>query len=493
MRVSKNVTYSLGYLGKILVLIGLVFLVPILVGLIYGEMTYQGNNIYLGYLIPAFSSLLIGYLLQRRFETKRLNLVQGMFLTGMAWVVISFFCSIPFVWISEMTLVNSYFEAVSGFTTTGITMITNLDPFPKSLLFWRSLIQWIGGLGILSFFLFIGRKGISEHILFRGESHKIKSSKPVPNVSRTIKYLWIIFVGFTGILITLLFAEGVSLYDSITHAFTTLSTGGFSPHNSSIEFFREQGFAHFRLIEYTVILFMFLGGTNFVVHYRVLRGKISSLWNNMEMKMWWIILGGSTLLIMYEIGFYERAIEPLFRNTLFQVVSIATTTGYQTEFIGSKFFGPMARQIFLLLMVIGGCVSSTGGGIKVRRVGIIIKGIWNRIRRASRPKEMITPLMIDGERIDETQLERVFIIFGSWILIIVIGGIFTALFSDLGPLVSFSGIFSALGNIGPSYMSVAEMANLHSVIKIFYTLAMLIGRLEVLPIFILFNREVWKR
>ncbi len=319
MNLPKNLRYSLGHLGRILILIGIVCLIPIFVGLVYQEWTYLGNNIYLGYIIPGVLSIFFGLIFNKKFECRRLNLVQGLFLTGLAWIIISFFCSFPFLIISDMSFINSYFEAVSGFTTTGITMITNLDPFPKSLIFWRSLIQWIGGLGILSFFLFIGRKGISEHILYRGESHKIKASKPVPNIARTIKYLWMIFGGFTALMVLLLWAEGTTLFDAVNHAFTTLSTGGFSPHNASIEFYRINGFENYKLIEYTVIFFMFLGGTNFVVHYQVLKGKLSSLWNNLEMKMWWAILGLSTFFIMYEVGIFDHAIEPLFRNTVFRL------------------------------------------------------------------------------------------------------------------------------------------------------------------------------
>lgn len=492
VKLPKNLRISLAYLGRLLIIIGVVSLVPTLVALFYHEWTYLGNNIYLGYILPALVTIVIGLILNRKFEAERLDLVQGLFFTGLAWIVISFLCSIPFLLISELSVIDSFFEAVSGFTTTGMTMITDLDPLPKSLLFWRSLIQWIGGLGILSFFLFIGRKGISEHILYRGESHKVRSSRPVPNIGRTIRYLWIIFGGLTATMILLLRLEGVSFFDAITHSFTTLSTGGFSTHDASIEYFRANGFAHFRLIEYTVILFMFFGGTNFVVHYRVLKGKITSLWDNLEMKMWWAILGTSTVLIMYEAGVFDHAIEPLFRNTVFQVVSIATTTGYQTKFIGNEFFGAAAKQIFLILMVIGGCVSSTGGGIKVKRVGIMLKGIWNRIKRASRPREMLTPLVVDGERVDRAELERVFIIFGIWVFLIGAGGVITTMFSNYGAFESFSGVFSALGNIGPSYLSPVQLVSLSAVVKVFYMFAMLVGRLEVLPIVILLNREVWK-
>ncbi len=491
MKLPRNLEYSLGALGRLLVIIGVVLLIPNLVALYYSEWVYEGSIVYFGYIFPAILSIALGFILNKKFEMRTLNLVQGLFLTGLAWIIISFFCSIPFIMITKMSLINSYFEAVSGFTTTGITMITNLDPLPKSLIFWRSFIQWVGGLGIITFFLFIGRKGISEHILFQGESHKIKTSKPVPNVGRTIRYLWIIYAGFTAVLIFLLWLEGVSLFDGFTHAFSTISTGGFSPYNASIEYYRINGFAHFRLIEYTIVAFMLLGGTNFVVHFRVLKGKIQSLWNNMEMKMWWGIIGITTFLIMLEAGLFDRAFEPLFRNSIFQVLSIATTTGFQTQYIGGPYFGALAKQIFLILMVVGGCVSSTSGGIKVRRVGIILKGIWNRIKRASRPKEMLTPLVVDGEKVENTELERVFIIFATWIFLLVIGGMLTAALSSYDPFACFSGMFSALGNIGPSFLSVEQVVGLNSIVKVFYTFAMLVGRLEILPIFILLNREVW--
>lgn len=402
--IPKNLRYSLGPLGQLLISMGVVILLPLFVGFYYSEWNYLGADWYVGYLIPAITAMGLGFILERKFEVRDLNLVQGLFLTGLAWIIISFFCSIPFILVQKMPLIDAYFEAVSGFTTTGITMITNLNPLPKSLLFFRSLIQWIGGLGIITFFIYIGIKGISEHVLFRGESHKIKSSRPVPNLMRTVTYLWIIYGSFTLALTLLLWIEGTTFYDAITHSFTTLSTGGFSPHNASIAYYRINDFPNYKLIEYTITIFMILGGTNFVIHYRVLRGKIQNLWNNMEMKMWWGILGISTVLIMYESGVFNQ-IEPVFRNTVFQVAAIATTTGYQTEYIGSEFFGGLARQIFLILMVIGGCVSSTGGGIKVRRVGIMIKGIWNRIKRASRPREMLTPLVIDGDKVDRIELE----------------------------------------------------------------------------------------
>jgi len=487
LNIPRNLERSLGPLGRLLLVIGILLLIPVFLAVYFSEFEIYGYIVYLGYLLPALISMGVGTLLDKKFEQKSLNLVQGLYLTGIAWIIISFFCALPFTIITEMGFLNSYFEAVSGFTTTGITMIENVNVIPNSLLFFRAFIQWIGGLGIITFFLFIGRKGISEHILYRGESHKAKSPNPVPNLERTIKYLWTIYIGFTVVLISLLWLQGVTFFDATAHAFTTVSTGGFSTHNASIGFY--QGLANYRLIEYTIIVFMFLGGTNFVIHYRFLKGKIRSVWDNMEMKLWWSIVIVATVLVMISAGLFGDSLESLFRTSLFQVVSIATTTGFGTEYIGSEYFGALAKQVFLILMVIGGCVGSTAGGIKVKRVGIMVKGIWNHIKKASRPREMITNLTVDGEKISDTELMRVFTIFASWILLLVIGGMVTALLSNHDPFACFSGMFSALGNIGPSYLG--SMVSLNPIIKIFYIFAMLVGRLEILPIFILLNREVW--
>ena len=495
MRVSKNLKSSFGHLGSLLMMIGGILLIPILVSFYYSEWSYLGTNIYLSYFLASFFSFVVGFVLKRRFREEDINLIQGLFLTGFSWIVISVFGAIPFVLISDLSFVDAYFETVSGFTTTGITMFTDIEVLPRSLIFWRSLIQWIGGLGIITFFLFVGSRGVSEHSLFRGESHKIKSQQPVPNISRTIKILWIIYGGFTFIMIFLLWSQGVSFFDSVAHSFTALSTGGFSPYDGSIGYYASQGFRNYKVIEYIVIFFMFLGGTNFVVHYQVFRGKIRSLWDNMEMRLWWLIILVSTVMVMFDafMSGAAKSVEVLFRRSLFQVISIGTTTGFETEWIGGEFFSAASRQVFLILMVIGGCVNSTGGGFKVKRFGIIIKGSWNRIKRFSRPKRMLTPLMVDGGEFEDSQLMRVFVIFSIWIIILVIGGLVTALLSDYTAVQSFSGIFSALGNIGPSYMTVAEVSNLNPIIKIFYVFAMLVGRLEVLPIIILLNREVWRR
>ncbi len=492
MNISKDMKCSFEHLGDILIIFGLILIIPVFIALIYSETTYNKTIIYLGYLFPSFLSIITGTFLKTKFEAGEINLVQGLFLTAISWIIISFFGSLPFVLLTDLSILNAYFESVSGFTTTGMTMLTEISSLPKSLIFWRSMTQWVGGLGIITFFLFIGGRGISEHSLFRGETHGAFSERPVPNMKKTIKIFWAIYCAFTFSMAILLWLEGTTFFDGITHAFTTLSTGGFSPYDSSIEFYRISGFENYRLIEYTTTFFMLLGGTSFVIHYRLLNREINSLWDTLQAKSWLILLIVSVFIIFINIGGYQE-IEATFRNTVFQVVSIATTTGYQTQYIGSSYFPATAKQIFLILMIIGGCTNSTGGGIKVKRLALMIKGIFNRIKRISRPKRMLTPLIVDGNKVEEKQLERIFVVFTTWMLLLVIGGMITSFFSTHDPYSSFSGMFSAIGNIGPSFLSVQELINLNPVIKIFYMFGMLLGRLEIIPVLVLFNKEIWKK
>jgi trk system potassium uptake protein TrkH len=376
---------------------------------------------------------------------------------------------------------------MSGFTTTGITMFTGLESMPRCLLFWRSLTQWIGGLGILTLFLAVIRPGVSAHRLFGAESHKITVGRPVPGVAHTIRILWIIYAGFTAFIFIALVAARVSWFDSICHSFTVLSTGGFSPYDASIEHFRMIGHPHFILIEYVLLIGMLMGGTSFLVHYRVLKGNWKALFDNIEMKLWWGFIISFVGFICVERflnttplsgpssgGLHLLAeTEQVIRNVLFQVVSIITTTGFATKEIGGGYFGPVAKQLFLIMMVIGGCVGSTGGGLKVLRIGLLFKLILREVFRLS-------------------EIYRTGALFFTWMTLLVVGGIVTAFLSRQGAYEAFSGMFSALGNIGPCYIPVEEMGRLHSGVKITYIFGMLAGRLEILPVLLIFSRRAWR-
>ena len=491
-------------LGSLLLALSGILLIPLLVVLAGGELA-QGWATFLAFVVPAALALVGGLVCLKVFRGGTPNGVQAMLLCSLAWLAFSAIGAIPFVIGIGKSYLDGFFETMSGFTTTGITMFTGLDAMPKSILFWRSLTQWVGGLGILTFFLAITRHGAAAHRLFGAESHKIAAGRPVPGLANTVKVLWAIYGLFTVLVILGQAVAGASLFDATCHSFTALSTGGFSPYDASIEHYRLAGYAHYVWIEYVLIAGMLAGGMNFLVHHGVLRGNIRRLWDNAEMRLWWGLIAtfvvaiiGERLLKAWPAAWFRAdgsvlvRIEEEFRLTLFQVVSILTTTGFGTRDIASGWFGHVARQLFLVMMVVGGCVGSTGGGIKVMRIGILGKLVKREVFRLWAPRQAISTVIVDGKPLGTDEIHRVCGLFFAWVVLLAIGGLITAFLSDHGGYESLSGMFSALGNIGPCYISVPAMGQLDPLIKITYILGMLAGRLEILPVLLLFSPRAWR-
>ncbi|MBN1411635.1 MAG: TrkH family potassium uptake protein [Spirochaetales bacterium] len=492
-----------GTLGSLLIVLGGLLLIPLFIALIYGELA---TPVFLAFLIPSGIAFGSGFLLSLIRPKIQLNEKEAVLICGTAWLAFSAIGGLPFLFSFGASYLDSFFETMSGLTTTGITVFSGLDFLPRSILFWRSLLQWIGGLGILTLFLaIISIKG-GGHRLFGAESHKIESVRPVPGLVGTIRILWIIYTGFTVFIILLLTLFGMPLFDSVCNSFTALSTGGFVPHDASISWYAQEGYAFAPLFEYILILGMFLGGANFLIHYRLFRGDARALFDTTEMRLYLGFLFGFTLLIMAEHllrhpslftshteGFPDilSRLESIFRTSFFQTTSILTTTGFATQNIAGPFFGGAARLLFLVMMVIGGCVGSTGGGIKVLRVGILLKLVKREVGRLWKPKESYVPLLLDGKRIDPVELSRVYGIVAAWLVLLVIGGLFTAFFTSYTAIESFSGMASALGNIGPCYIPDAGMRELPAVIKVLYIFGMAAGRLEILPVLLLVRRKAW--
>jgi len=497
----------LHYLGRILQILALVMLFPLIAVFWYWRAFGDGWDTVWAFVCPAAASLMIGTMLRILFPDKTMDAAGSLILCALGWIVVAGLGAVPFVMGIHAPCLDAYFEAMSGFTTTGITVFSGLDTMPRSILLWRSLTQWLGGIGILSFFLVVTLPGGAAHHIYGAESHKIGSSRPVPGMLNTVKILWGIYSLFTLMAIIAFAWSGQGVFDGLCHACTALSTGGFSPHDSSIEFYRQDSTVNFRLIEYTVTFFMLLGGINFLVHYRVMTGNIKALWDNAEVRYWWGLLGGFTGLICLEhlartgtlsyilsqgFAMQWHHIEDSIRTTLFQVVSLMTTTGFGTRDIGSDYFGVAAKQLFLVMMVIGGCVGSTGGGFKVLRVVILNRLMLGEVFRARVSPRASTGVVIDGKPVPEREVQRVAGLFFGWMALLLLGGLITALLSQHGPLASLSGMFSALGNIGPCYISVADMIQIHPAVKVTYIVGMLAGRLEILPVLLLFSWKAWR-
>jgi trk system potassium uptake protein TrkH len=493
-----QVNYVFHFLGHLLETLGVVFLFPLIPVFLYWGRLGDGPSTIVAFAVPSAGAFITGRILRRRFEAQQPRPIGSMLICGLGWIVASAFGALPFYIASGSGYLNGYFEAMSGFTTTGITLFTGLDEMPRSILFWRALTQWVGGIGILSFFLAITFRGSGAHHIFGAESHKISATRPVPGLFHTLKILWGIYAGFSLVSTVVLTLEGMPVFDALCHSFTALSTGGFSPHDASIAYYEVSGYANYRLMEYTLVLVMMLGGINFLIHYRVLTGDFKAVWDNIEMRWWWRLILGLTVLIVIDhlrkhgLPAGAKDLEVTFRYSVFQVTSILTTTGFGTKDIASDFFPTLARQLFLAMMVIGGCVGSTGGGVKVLRIVILGRLMLRELFKLRVPGRASTGLVIDRRLVPDDESHRAAALFFMWIVLLAVGGGVTALLSNHGALESLSGMFSALGNIGPCYISVDDMIKISPIVKMMYIFGMLAGRLEILPVLLLFSRKAWR-
>jgi trk system potassium uptake protein TrkH len=488
------------YLGMLIWLFSPLLLVPLGARALFAGAHRQEAPSW-AFWAPAAAALLLALGLKRNLRFPPLDNRRAMILCALGWIVISAIGAVPLTLALPIDYLDAYFETVSGFTTTGITMLRGLEQMPRSILFWRAFMQWLGGLGILTFFLAILYTGGSAHRLFSAESHKVLSRRPTPSLLKSLRIIWSIYVLFTLLVMAALLLEGVGAFDAVAHSMTALSTGGYSPYDASIDAYRRAGHPHYVLIEYTLIVAMLAGGINFFAHYRLLHGSLRALWDSMEMRLWWVIVFGGAALVaidhFHAAGLGAGAslpaqLEETFRASLFQVVALVTTTGFATRDIAADYFPAMSKQLFLVLMVIGGCVGSTSGGFKVFRIGVLLKMVGRQMKRLMYGPAAVHPLVVDGEPVDVEELRRIAALFFAWAALLAFGGAVTALLSQHGALPAASGMFSALGNIGPCYIPTAEMAALHPVVKIVYILGMLAGRLEILPLLLLLSPWTWK-
>lgn len=485
----KNLSNVLHYLGIVLIAFAFLQALPLIISAMYLETVRFPFRIYV---IPAVVSAGLGVGLVSLSRSRPLTSGSAMATAALGWFTLSLIGAVPYWLALKITYLDAFFETVSGFTTTGTTLFVGLDGLPHSILFWRALTQWIGGLGIFTLFLLVAFRSGLSHTLLLAESHKAASKHLSPGLFSSLRILWAIYGALTLTCALALWAEGMNLFDAVAHALTTLATGGFSTHDASIGHFQKAGFPHYVAIEYTIILFMFLGGTSFFVHWNLLRRRWRGLWCNMELCLWILMLLGATLLVALKSGptGIGNAHDHI-RSSLFHVVSVATTTGFTTRNLTGAAFSPVAKQVFLLLMLIGGCVGSTAGGVKVFRIGVLGKLFWHQLRLVSCLPRQVAPFVVDGEVIRTEEVQRAAAIFFAWLVLLALGGLLTGLLTHFGPLESFSGMFSALGNIGPSYIDQRSFVTVSSAVKVCYILAMVAGRLEILPLLVIFSRRVW--
>lgn len=468
----KNV---LGYLANIILVAGLMFFAPALVGLIYLE--YFSVINFVGLAVTFTTS---GFLLRKRLPLQEVTLLEAMVTSALAWLVVSGIGAIPYTTIAGMPYLDAYFEAMSGFTTTGMTLIRDVEVMPYSLLFWRSFTQWIGGVGIVVLFiLFVTPTGLGVGV-WRLYTAEAREERLAASTKASVKRIWQIYIIYTVACALLLMLVGINPFEAVNHSLAALATGGFSTRNLSVEAFNNPA------AEAILTLFMFLGAINFLVHLRVFNRGPYEFVKSSEVRGSLFIVAASSALISLDLVTHGLAnvIEAL-RISIFQTVSTMTTTGYAS--VDIMIFPPLSKMILLILMTVGGGVGSTAGAIKVIRVIILAKLVYYLLTKMTLPPSTIKPMMMGGHPLHEEEALRVAGFFAAYILLII-GGVLILTTYGLDPFASSSAVFSALGNVGPAFLPLYELPVIPKITLIFEMWA---GRLEIIPILLLLMPRSW--
>lgn len=413
----------------------------------------------------------------------------GFVVVALFWSFISLLASLPFVFSQEMSLTDALFESVSAFTTTGATVMVGLDHLPHSLLFYRQQLQWFGGMGMIVLAVAIlPMIGIGGMQLYRAEAPgPFKEEKLTPRLEQTARTLWLLYVGITALNAFAYWLAGMDGFDAISHALSTVSTGGFSTHDASLGYFNSA------LIEGIAVVFMLLGAINFSIHYLAFRNRsLAPYWHNMEVRVFLLIVLSAIVLVTVMLYFSQnyQDLPPDLRNATFEVVSVITSTGFGTvDFSAWPDFLPV---FLIFLSFIGGCGGSTAGGLKVLRVILLVQMGYREIRRLIHPRALFS-VRIDNTVVSSRTIEAVWgffavyvVSFGTLMLLMIHNG--------LDQVSAFSAIATCMNNLGPGLGEVASsFASVSDGGKLVAVVAMLLGRLEVFTILVLLTPEFWRK
>lgn len=458
-----------------------------------------------GILNAGVITVFIGILLYFLNKPKNTNIhkKEGYLIVTLGWLTLSFTGMLPYLLSSSIpNITDAFFETISGYSTTGSSILTDIDHMPKGILFWRSATHWIGGMGIIVLTIAIlPLLGIGGMQLFMAEAPGPSADKLHPRITDTAKRLYLIYVVLTLAEFLLLKVAGMTWFDAINHAMATMSTGGFSTKGDSVAFYNGQP-----LIQYIIIAFMFIAGTNFVLTYFALKGKIQKVFKSEEFKYYLFGTLGVTAIISIIIIFFQDPnlesvlahpkvygeTESAIRHALFMVTSVVTTTGFvSADFTMWNFF---ATGIFFALFFTGGSAGSTSGGVKVVRHIIMLKNSFLEFKKALHPNAII-PVRYDEQTVNQTIVFNILSFFIIYMLIFIVSSVLLTLFG-LDFMSALGAAASSLGNIGPAIGSVSPVDNfshLTNSAKWFCSFLMLIGRLELFTVLILFSPFFWRK
>ena len=464
----------------------MLFMLPALgIGLGYGEWAAVRGFLYTIGLLALVSLFL--FLLCRK-ASNALNAKEGMVCVGTSWIILSLFGCLPFFLSREIpSYIDAFFEIVSGFTTTGASILTDVEALSKSLLYWRSFSHWLGGMGVLVFLLAIvpGSKegGFTMHLL-RAESPGPNVGKLVPRMRKTAGILYIIYIILTLINILFLLIGRMPLFDAICTAFGTAGTGGFGIKNDSIA-------SYSPYIQYVTTIFMFLFGVNFSCYYLILLRQFRDVFRDEELKAYICIVVVAIGLICLNIRHMYATLEETFRHAAFTVSTIITTTGFATT--DFDLWPAFSKGIIMFLMVVGACAGSTGGGLKVARLLLLLKSLKRNIGQVLNPRR-VQVVRNNGQAVSEKIIDNTNAYLAAYVCIVVFSFVLVSL-DDFSIGTNFTAVLACFNNIGPGLEAVGPTCN-YAVYSDFSKLVlsadMLAGRLEIFPILLLFSRSTWK-
>lgn len=480
-----------GNIGSILKIFGFAFLLPVIPALYYFEdpivLGFIPYNVIIFLFMTAFT-ITIGYPLEAFGRAEDFYQNEAIVIVGMTWIVLALFASLPFLLSQTLTSpIDAFFEAMSGMTTTGATVLPYpLEQHAKSVLLWRGFLQWMGGMGVIVLSVAILTKLTSGGMnLLEAEAPGPTITRLKPKIKETAKILWYIYALLTLCEIILLLGAGVSPYDAVYHSFTTMATGGFSPHTASIAFFSGT-------VQWIIIFFMILAGINFSLHFQMFQGNIKKALKNSELRTYLFIIFSATILVTLVNIDKSIPVVNTIRDAIFQVTAIMTTTGFAT--VNFDTWPELLRMLLLLLMFVGGSAGSTGGGMKVLRILLVFKMVWRKIKEFTNPRRVLV-VRVGDSVVDEGTLNTIAMFFSAYLMIFAIGSMIMVGFG-LDLVSAISATATSLGNVGPGLGLVGPSNNFRGVpiaARFILTLLMWIGRLEIFTAIVLFNPSLYKK
>lgn len=472
----------LNSIGKIIVIIGIAMLSNLIWAVVYQE------PIIWRLLLSAIITISLGAILSKVYHhNQAINYREGFAVVALGWVAASLVGALPFMLTGYIpSFADALFETVSGFTTTGASILTDVEALPHSLLYWRSLTHWLGGMGIMVLFVsVIAGMGVRANQIFRAEVPGPVSDKISPRIQETARLLWKTYVVMTLVMLVLLLVFGMDLFNAICHTFATLATGGFSTKTQSV------GYWNSAAIQWIITIFMFLSGANFALHYQFYsKRSVMQYLKNREFRLYTFIVLAATGIAFFGIT-QAKGLEEQIRMSAFQVVSIITTTGFAT--VDFDQWTPIGKGVLLLLMFIGGSAGSTAGGIKVGRYLIAMQRAKIELKQMVHPKAMISQRF--GDRfLHDSLVINVLQFFFLYIMLVFFGTLSMNILG-LDLITGLTATLACLGNIGPGLGAVGPVGNygfIPDIGKYILTVLMLLGRLEIYSLVVLFIPEFWK-